>query len=219
MVEIEGELKLTQEKETIKHINLELIMKYVNKLYITRRVNRDWKKITKEHKKKIGFDPRKYGFFGDYYYKEDMKETIPDQNDYGNNPSMILPYYIEKNDKNEYLLKSQKNPKGNHLDSSSGWIYFLHENIFWHLGIESEGKFKITDFDNGKKSIVKVTKENIEYKSSGMKKYSEIENKKELLEDVKSDSEEKLTYYPFFLEEISKKIESKKLGKDYGFEP
>lgn len=217
MIKIEGELKLYQENEIIKHINLELIMKYINKLYMTRRVNRDWKKISEEHKEKIGFDPRKYGFFGKYYYKDDMKETIPDINDYGNNPSMLMPYYIEKNDKNEYFLKSQKNPKGNNLDSSSKWLYFLHKNIFWHLGIETEGKIKITD--NKDKAIVKINKNNIEFKSNNMDTYYEVLNKNELLDLLKEYPKEKTVYYPYFLEEISKQIETKKLNQDYGFEP
>jgi len=218
MFKIEGKLKLTQPKEELKHINLNIIKEYVNKLYNTRRVERNWHKLSKENKEKIGFNPNKYGYKGKYYYKDDMKETIKNINNCGNNPSLNLPFFIEEKN-GEYFLDSQEEIRGNDLDSISGWLYFLHRELFYHLGIETEGKMEIYNEEEKFQAFIKTTKEGVFYYSPRLKEERVKIDKKRLINFIKENPEEKQTYFPLFLEEISKKIDEKKLKKEYDFEP
>jgi hypothetical protein len=217
MIETNGKIYLNQEKEIIPHINMEIIMNYINKLHNTRRVLRDWGLVSEKEKNKMEIDPEYFGFQSTFYYKNDYPESIPDINDKGFNPSLIMPFYIEK-ENNNYLLKCLKNPKGNNTDSIKQWIYFLHEKIFYQLGVETKGQIKYIDYETDKRYILKTNEIGILYKNSDMKEYDEILEIEDFKEDMKNERSQRLNY-PKFMEEISKKIQAKKLQADYSFEP
>jgi len=67
MIEVKGKCYLKQNKETIPHINLELIMNYINKLHRTRRVKRNFDLISTEERKKNSMNFDLFGSQGEYY--------------------------------------------------------------------------------------------------------------------------------------------------------
>jgi hypothetical protein len=217
MIETNGKIYLKQEKEVLPYINMEIVMKYINKLHNTRRVARNWNLISEEEKNKMDIHPKYFGIHSIFYYKNDYPETIPNINDRGENHSLIMPFYIEK-ENNNYVLKCLKNPKGNDTNSISQWFYFLHENIFYQLGIETKGEFKYIDNETGKRYIIKTAEKVILYKNTNMKYYEQIVEMKDFKEYMKRKNSIDI-FFPKFMEEISKKIQAKKLQENYSFEP
>ena len=145
---VEGQLELFQEDVKIKHITLDLIMEYVNRLCSTRRVHRNLKWTSPKIREQFLFDNEAYGDEGMFYWRDDLQETYYNFNDRGCMPSLILPFYIEK-EENRYFLKVQEYPKGNDGDSLKSWLRFLHETLFYPARVYSVGEFDIenADFD------------------------------------------------------------------------
>lgn len=155
---VEGQLELFQDEVKIKHITLELIMEYVNRLCSTRRVHRNLKWTTPDIRAQFLFDDEAYGDEGMFYWRDDLQETYYNINDRGCMPSLILPFYIEKED-GRYFLKVQEYPKGNDGDSLKSWLRFLHETLFYPSGVYSVGEFEIENADFDQHHSLIFTKE------------------------------------------------------------
>ncbi len=160
---VEGQLELFQDDVKIKHITLELIMEYVNRLCSTRRVHRNLKWTSPTILEQFLFDNEAYGDEGMFYWRDDLQESYYNYNDHGCMPSLWLPFYIEKEDE-RYFLKVQEYPKANDGDSLLSWLKFLHETLFYPAGVYSIGSFEIENADFDQKHSLMFTKEGMSYK-------------------------------------------------------
>lgn len=195
---VEGQLELFQDEVTIKHITLDLIMEYVNRLYSTRRVHRNLKWATPDIRKQFLFEDDAYGPEGMFYWRDDLEETYYDYNDRGCMPSLWMPFSIEKKE-DRYFLKSLAHPKGNDADSLKSWLSFLHNTLFYPAGVYTVGEFDIENADWDQHHSLIFTKEGMNYKS--------------LPNDIIWDfqPEETLDTYPIIFDYISKFIEMNNL--------
>lgn len=194
---VEGQLELFQDEVKIKHITLDLIMEYVNRLCSTRRVHRNLKWTTPDIRAQFLFDDDAYGDEGMFYWRDDLEETYYNFNDRGCMPSLILPFYIEKED-GRCFLKVEEFPKGNDGDSLKSWLRFLHETIFYPSGVYSVGEYEIENADFDQHHSLIFTKEGM-----ATKKYPDW---------IKWDSqEEDISTYPIIFKYISHFIESNNL--------
>lgn len=160
---VEGQLELFQIEVKIKHITLELIMEYVNRLCSTRRVHRNLKWTSPVIREQFLFDNEAYGDEAMFYWRDDLEETFYNVNDRGCLPSLWLPFYIEKEDE-RYFLKVQEYPKANDGDSLRSWLKFLHETLFYPAGVYSIGSFEIENADFDQHHSLIFTKEGMSYK-------------------------------------------------------
>jgi hypothetical protein len=70
---VEGQCELIQENMPEKHIDLDFIMYFINRLYQTRRVKRNFYRLNKNYVKKVlKYNIEDYGTDGRYYI-EDIK--------------------------------------------------------------------------------------------------------------------------------------------------
>lgn len=203
----QGQLILTQENEEIKHIDLEIIMEFVNRLHNTRRIYRIVGKpaFRNIYSRYLKYPKDAYGIQGEYFYfdEEYFKESIEDYN-WASGPSLWLPFYIEKED-NTYLLKCQTIPKGNDSNSIHLWFHFLHEKIFYTTGIVSYGEFVFTDDETNEKIQYKINEKGMFYKSPSYEMHSI--DREWFINDLKEDPESKKFYFPKLFHYISKDIE------------
>jgi len=189
-----GELELFQDEVKIKHITLELIMEYVNRLSSTRRVHRNFEWTSPQIRKQFLFEEEAYGTEGMFYWRDDLQETYYNINDRGCMPSLILPFYIEKED-DRYFLRVQEYPKGNDGDSLKSWLRFLHETLFYPAGVYSVGSFEIENSDFNQKHSLTFSKEGIR-RSEPPHRFVSV-----------NDLAEEDFYYPIIFDYISKFIE------------
>lgn len=191
---VEGQLELFQEEVKIKHISLDLIMEYVNRLCSTRRVHRNLKWASPEIRAQFLFDNEAYGDEGMFYWRDDLQETYYNINDRGCMPSLILPFYIEKED-GRYFLNVQEFPRGNDADSLKSWLRFLHETLFYPSGVYSVGEFDIENADFDQRHSLTFTKEGI--------RRTEPPHRFVSINDLTGED----FYYPIIFDYISKFIE------------
>jgi hypothetical protein len=216
MYECKCEVELTQSEEIIKHINMDIVMIYVNQLHNTRRLYRNFHnpKLKELNKKYLKYPPEAYGGNGDFYPNDDYLESTKDYNYCGSNPSLWMPFFIEKNNENKYFLKIDKNPQSNNFDSIEGWISFLYDSIFCINGIETKGKIQIINLKTDEKVLFKINEKEILRKSSipdeielGILKYMNIEH---YLKEIKENELIRETYFPKLFKYMSEEIENKK---------
>jgi hypothetical protein len=190
---VNGQLEFFQEDVKIKHITLDLIMEYIDRLSSTRRVHRNLEYISEEVRDKFLFDREAYGEEGMFYWRDDLQESYYNFNDRGCMPSLWLPFYIEKED-GRYFLNVQEFPKGNDGDSLKSWLRFLHETLFFPVGVYSIGEFDIENADFDQHHSLIFTKEGMATKEDP--------------DWIDWDSEEIDEYsYPIIFDYISKFIE------------
>lgn len=215
----QGQLTLTQENEEIKHIDLEIIMEFVNRLHNTRRMYRIVGKPAYRniYSRYLKYPKDAYGIKGEYFYfdEEYFKGSIEDYN-WASGPSLWLPFYIEKED-NTYLLKCQTIPKGNDSKSLRGWLYFLHENIFYMTGIVSKGEFLFTDDEKNKQYQYRFNETGTYYKSSNTDRF--VIQRKEWIEYLKNNPQRQSFYVPKLFHYISEEIkQNPELKHNYSFD-
>lgn len=215
----QGQLTLTQQSEEIKHIDLEIIMEFVNRLHNTRRMYRIVGKPTYRniYSRYLKYPKDAYGIHGDYFYfdEEYFKESIEDYN-WASGPSLWLPFYIQK-ENNNYILKCNTIPKGNDFDSIHLWLHFLHENIFYTTGIVSHGEFVFSDDETDETVRYDMDENGMFYKSPSFERHSI--DREWFLQNLIDDPADKERYTPGLFLCISEDIEQHpELKKNYSFD-
>jgi hypothetical protein len=216
MYECKCEIELTQPEEIIKHINMDIVMGYINQLHNTRRLYRNFHnpKLKELNKKYLKYPPEAYGGNGDFYPNDDYLESTKDYNYCGSNPSLWMPFYILKNNENKYFFKIDKNPQGNSFKSISQWTSYIYKSIFCMTGVETKEKIQIINLETEDKVSLKINEKEILKKSSlekenklGIYKFLDI---KMFIETINEDKEIRKTYFPKLFKYMSEEIENKK---------
>jgi hypothetical protein len=205
---IEGQIELFQNSIPNKHIDLDFIMDFVNKLYQTRRVARRFDIPEAEKFNHIYLKYPTYGKKGEYFLEDSdvFPESIIDINDCGTNMSLWCPFYIEQNEENKYFLKFDEYPKGNNIHTIGGWLKRIHERFFFLNDIHSIGELTITNDDEDVSKTYYLNEEGItslNYKNE----MAEVASKSRMERNVANGRWDKYNYYPKIFDYMAEDIE------------
>jgi hypothetical protein len=156
MIYAEGKMLLTQEYEEVKHINMEIIMNFINALHNTRRVMRDLKKFENQ----LRYPYYAYNSGAMFYYLDGLEKSMIDYNK-SIGASLWLPFYIDKEiDNNEinYYLKIIEMPN---CSLKSVIVWFERYLLNWLImnNISFNGEFKIYDDEDDIEEIIFIDDE------------------------------------------------------------
>jgi hypothetical protein len=213
---VEGQCELIQESIVEKHIDLDFIMYFINRLYQTRRVKRDFYRLNKNYAKKVlKYNIEDYGLDGEYYIGEEIPESIKHNNDYGINPSLSNPFFVIK-ENNKYYLKCDYEPSGNDLESIELWLVNFTKYLSYLNGIYFNGYFNCYDVDEKEKYEFKLDEKGsfikIEEKNDKDENFRKNLDRKSFIDKVNNNKLDKEDYYPPIFYRMAEDIEKGELN-------
>lgn len=118
----------------------------------------------KLNEKYLEYPVEAYGHQGKYYWRNDYQESISEINYRGCNPSLIMPFYVEKKD-GKYLLKCSEYPQANSLETISSWLnVIIIKEYLYSTGMSLKGEFNFFDTETERSIEYKINKEGHTFK-------------------------------------------------------